>query len=100
MTSKEIGYQKKVFASESRSILINVDLISIGLTLPYVDSIMFAEEISIESLIVQRAFRCLTFDKENPNKVGKILLPVASVDSALGSLATNFKKNSGGFAAP
>ncbi len=81
------------FKKSKRSILINIDIISVGVTMKEIDSVLFAEEINSESLIVQRIFRCLTYDNEYPEKKGRILIPCASFnDENNVTITPRFKK--------
>lgn len=95
-TDKEHKLNIKSFIKDKKSILINIDMLSIGVTMPIVDGVMFAEEIRSESLIIQRLFRPLTRHNDNPNKRGKILIPSVSINKNINNNITTvqntFKK--------
>ena len=80
------------FKKSRKAILINIDIISIGITIKEIDSILFTKELNTETLIIQRIFRALTKDNNRPNKIGKILLPCATIESTKNTIIPKFKK--------
>lgn len=91
-TNKERKEYIDKFKKSKKAILINIDIISIGITIKEIDSILFTVELNTEALIIQRIFRALTKDNDRPNKIGKILLPCATIESAKNTIIPKFKK--------
>lgn len=63
------------FRDATLGILINIQILSIGVTLPEVDAIMLTSPSVNESLIRQRIFRALQKRPDTPDKIAWVFLP-------------------------
>lgn len=67
----------KKFSNSKKGVLCSVQLFGEGYDCPELDSVVFAEKMESDIRIIQSGMRCCRLDPNNPNKIGKILLPIS-----------------------
>ena len=82
-TQKEIktDLEKFIEPSEKPIILINIDLVSEGITTKECDTIFFGEQVKSAQKTVQRFARATQSDPNNPNKICRILIPTVTINT-------------------
>lgn len=73
--SSRIESEQKFRQNGDPKILLSVGIFNEGIDIPVIDAVLFAEERSSETTIVQNIGRCLRTLKDNPNKRAYVLLP-------------------------
>ncbi len=63
-----------------KAVLFNVKLISLGVDLPSIDTVMILKPSSSPADITQKIGRCLRVDRRNPDKVATVLVPMWADD--------------------
>lgn len=66
--------------SPGKAVLFNVKLISIGVDLPSIDTVMILNPSKSQADITQKIGRCLRVDRRNPHKVATVIVPMWADD--------------------
>jgi superfamily II DNA or RNA helicase len=91
MDEKSKHQSIKLFTKSEYGILINCFCLSQGWSSDILDCVIFAEEMSSEIRIVQSSLRCCRKNKNEPNKIGNLLLPILE-DDLQNEESSNFNK--------
>lgn len=79
----------KSFTESPLAVVVNINILSVGITVERVNGVLLTSEGSNEAMVVQRIFRCLTATKGK--SVGYVLLPaVVTVERGGGTCMQTF----------
>ncbi|CAA6807411.1 MAG: Unknown protein [uncultured Sulfurovum sp.] len=75
-STKQINDTFQHFTRASKGMIFNAKLLSEGIDVPTVDLVAFMEKTESSINIAQRIGRATRLDKNNPNKIGYIFIPI------------------------
>ena len=82
-SNMSINNRKKIlncFRDEKYGILSSVYCLGEGIDIPYLDGVVFSENMISNIRIIQSALRACRKNKKEPNKIAKIILPILNKD--------------------